>query len=412
MNKPEDLKDFYVQRPDSPVENLVNLLNMEDEPMKFLMTGHLGGGKTTELRRVERILAEDYAVIWIDTEKDLDRYNITYAEVLVLIAQGIARQAIQPSWWSNKDDQLLVALEESLATLFYKSKDHYIANFSLPDALKQASLILMQGLTREMDKTLDIRPQITQIITIINEIIKLVENDRKQKLLVIVDGLDRSDQSTALEMFASPLMTELECHIIYTIPISLRYSPNFRQPLQNFQRCLDLTNLRVFECDENFRPTTTPHKTGRELLGSVISKRFSRLDEQDIFTTDAVDLLCEKSGGVIRDLIRLARTAIEVALKKNRYFVDKVTAEDAVKEERKAYTLRDYHFPELSKVHKTGRLTTNTYSLPSKGNFIICDELLHNKFVLGYYDDDLNPWFDVNPILIEDVKRWEARNNL
>jgi len=180
--------------------------------------------------------------------------------------------------------------------------------------------------------------------------------------------------------------------------------------MQRFQRCLDLGNLSVFECDENACPTTVPDQAGRKLLSSVISKRLARLDEEDIFTPDAIDLLCEKSGGVMRDLIRLARTACEVALKKKREFVDQVTAEEAVKEERKAYTLRDYHFPELSTVHKTGRLTTNTYHLPSKGEFVICDELLQNKFVLGYYDKNLNPWFDVNPILIDDVKRWEAAN--
>ncbi|NER51480.1 MAG: hypothetical protein F6J92_33460, partial [Symploca sp. SIO1A3] len=192
--------------------------------------------------------------------------------------------------------------------------------------------------------------------------------------------------------------------------IFLRHSPNFTEPRQRFQKCLDLGNLPVFECDENFCPTTIPDQDGRKRLSSVIIKRLARLDEEDIFTPGAIDLLSEKSGGVMRDLIRLARTACEVANKKKREFVDKKIAEDAVKEERKAYTLRDYHFPELSNIHKTGRLTTNTYHLPTKGEFVICDELLQNKFVLGYYDDNLNSWFDVNPILIDDLKRWEAAN--
>jgi hypothetical protein len=46
--------------------------------------------------------------------------------------------------------------------------------------------------------------------------------------------------------------------------------------------------------------------------------------------------------------------------------------------------------------------------LPNKGEFVISDELLQNKFVLGYYDENQNPWFDVNPILIEDLQRWQA----
>jgi CMP-N-acetylneuraminic acid synthetase len=32
----EDLKNFYVQRTDSPVKNLITALEMEDDPAKFL----------------------------------------------------------------------------------------------------------------------------------------------------------------------------------------------------------------------------------------------------------------------------------------------------------------------------------------------------------------------------------------
>ncbi|NET57924.1 MAG: AAA family ATPase [Symploca sp. SIO2E6] len=410
LAKPEDLRDFYVQRPDSPVEDLVSFLEMADEPMKFLLAGHRGGGKTTELRRVEQLLAADYAVIWIDTETALDRYNIGYAEVVVLIGQEICCQAIQPGWWSNRDERLLVALEESLTTVVYQEKERATANLALlPDVLEKMGLVLKRGLTREFSSTLNIRPQLSEVIDRVNEIIKAAERDRKQKLVVIVDGLDRHDQRTALEMFASPLLTELNCHLIYTIPISLRYSSDFRQPMESYQ-CLDLVNLPVFECDENCHPTTIPHQASRKLLSRVISQRLTRLDhkDQDIFTPDAVNLLCEKSGGVMRDLIRLARMACRKAAKKEQDYIDRKIAEDAVKEEHKSYTLSDYHFPELAKVHETGRLTSNLHRLPSKGEFVICDELLQNKFVLGYYDEERrNTWFDVHPILIDEVKRME-----
>jgi hypothetical protein len=413
LSTPEDIRDFYVQRTDSPVESLISVLEMEDDPAKFLLSGHKGSGKTTELRRVEHKLINSYAVIWIDTATALERYNIGYAEVVVLIGQEICRQAIKPGWWSRKDDRLLKDLEDSLKTVIYQDKRDSSESLSLPEVLTKMGIVLKQGLTREITKSLNIRPILSDIISRVNAIIKAAEKDRKQKLLVIVDGLDRHDQVTALEMFASPLLTELECHIIYTIPISLRYSPSFRQPMEQFQ-CLDLKNLAVFECDRNLCPTVNPNRLGRDLLIRVIQKRLQRLSSQhgyksqDIFTPDALELLCEKSGGVMRDLIRLSRTACQVAVKKKLKSVDLVAAEIAVKEERQAYTISDYHFPELAAVHKTGALTTKTHNLPNKGEFVICEELLQNKFVLGYYDPNKNPWFDVNPILIEDLRRWEA----
>ncbi|MEQ9669481.1 hypothetical protein [Coleofasciculus sp. G2-EDA-02] len=87
LEKAEDIQDFYVSRADSPVEHLVNALEMEDDPANFLLSGHTGSGKTTELHRVEHCLADNYTVIWIDTATALDRYNIGYAEVVVLIGQ-------------------------------------------------------------------------------------------------------------------------------------------------------------------------------------------------------------------------------------------------------------------------------------------------------------------------------------
>ncbi|MBR8840760.1 MAG: hypothetical protein DSM106950_44045 [Stigonema ocellatum SAG 48.90 = DSM 106950] len=412
LTKAEDLRDFYVHRVNSPVEDVTTYLEMEDDPAKFLLAGHRGGGKTTELRRLEQQLNSKYTVIWIDTETALDQYNIGYAEVVVLIGIKIFEKVIQPGWGLKKD--LLNDLLESLKTVVYQDEDNENTGLEVPEIIKKLGIILKQGLTRKVTTTLNIRPQLSKIIERVNTIIEAAEGDKKQKLLVIVDGLDRHDQVTALEMFASPLLTQLSCHTIYSIPISLRYSPSFRQPMESFQKCLDLTNPPVFECDRNLSPTTGPSELGRNILRSVINKRVGRLGDayKGLFNPDALELICEKSGGIMRDLVRLARTACEVSLRKNLIYVNLDVANEAVQEVRREYNLSDYHFPELDKIHRTGRLTTNTHSLPNKGEFVICDELLQNKFVLGYYDSSRKSWFDVNPILIEDLQNWQATNSL
>lgn len=211
-------------------------------------------------------------------------------------------------------------------------------------------------------------------------------------------------------MFSSPLLTELNCHIIYSIPIALRYSPSFRQPMESFQKCLDLNNPPVFECDLNLQPTIKHNQDGRKILLNIINKRLHRLGNsyKGLFDSEALELICEKSGGVIRDLVRLARTACEIGSRKRLQLVDLETAKEAVQEVRKEYNLDDYQYPEIDFVHQNGKLTTKTHSLPNKGEFIICDELLQNKLVLGYYNSRQEPWFDINPILIEDLQRWKS----
>ena len=410
---PEDLESFYVPRDNSPVDKLVSLLEMEDDPAKFLLAGHRGGGKTTELRRLQQKLANNYTVIWIDTQAALDRYNIGYAEVVVLIGLEIARQAIEYKWLFNNKDKLLDDLQNSLKTIVYKDKANEEDGLKLPDFIAKAGLILKRGLTREVTRTLNVRPSLSDIITKVNNIIHAAEKEQQQKLVIIVDGLDRHDLATALEMFSSPLLVELESHIIYSIPIFLRYSPNFRQPMESFQKCLDLNNPPVFECDENLRPTSNPNQNGRKILINVIHKRLISLGDRykGLFNPDALELICEKSGGVMRDLVRLARTACEIGLRNRLGLIDLETAKEAVQEVRKEYNLSDYHYPELDKIHRSGQLTTTTHSLPGKGEFIICDELLQNKLVLGYYNSRQQSWFDINPILLEDFQRWQTANS-
>jgi len=409
---PEDLKNFYVQRDNSPVDKLVSLLEMEDDPAKFLLAGHRGGGKTTELRRLEQKLAGKLTVIWIDTQAALDRYNIGYAEVVVLIGLKIAHQALQSNWLFNKDE-LLDALQESLQTVVYQDRGSKTEGLGMPKFLEEAGLILKRGLTREVTKTLNVRPLLSEIITRVKNIIEAAETETNQRLLIVVDGLDRHDQVTALEMFSSPLLTELNCHIIYSIPISLRYSPSFRQPMESFQKCLDLNNPLVFESDDNLCPTSNPNRNGRDILINVLKKRLDSLGDsyKGLFNPDALELICEKSGGVMRDLVRLARTACEIGLRSKSNLIDLETAREAVREVRREYNLSDYHYPELDIIHRTGKLTTKAHSLPGKGEFIICDELLQNKLVLGYYNSSQESWFDINPILIEDLKRWQANKN-
>ena len=94
----QELQDFYVRREDSPVNSLVNLLALEDEAAKFLLAGHRGGGKTTELKRLEQQCWADYTVVWVDTDTALDKFNIGYAEVVVLIGMTIVQRLEDIGW--------------------------------------------------------------------------------------------------------------------------------------------------------------------------------------------------------------------------------------------------------------------------------------------------------------------------
>lgn len=253
LSKPEDLRDFYVARDGNPVRSLVSALELSDVPEKFLLAGHRGGGKTTELRKLQQRFEADYTVIWVDADTALNRYNVGYAEVIVLVGLKIFETVTQTGWKLPK--KLQNDLLSSLQTVIYEDKGTASGKIELPKFFQEAGIALSVGLQRGSTKTLNIRPELTEIIGKVNAIIQVAEAEKQQKLLVIVDGLDRRDHGTAKEMFCSPLLTELSCHIVYSIPIAFRYSTEGKGALEIFDKCLDLANPPVFVCNEQCCPT-------------------------------------------------------------------------------------------------------------------------------------------------------------
>jgi hypothetical protein len=405
MNK--ELEEFYVRREDSPVDTLVNLLAMDEDPAKYLVAGHRGGGKTTELRRLEERCRVDYTVVWVDTDTALDQFNIGHAEVPVLIGIEVVQRLAKVGWKLPK--KLEKELLESLKKITYQDKVTGGGELQLPKVFQDLGALLKVGFQRETTGTLEVKPELGKIINKVNDIIAAAQGETR-KLLVIVDGLDRKEYRTALEMFSSSLLTDIQCHIVYAIPIALRYSPSFKEPMESFTRYLDLSNIGVFKCDEMGRPTTNPDNVGRHILKEVVQKRLAKLGNAyaNLVEPEALDLLAEKSGGVMRELVRLARTACEVALNKQASKIDRAIAEEAVRREHQTYTIEDYHFPELEAVHRTGKLSTRVWDSPKDGKIVICNELLHYKLVLGYNDKKKDRrWFDVNPMLWVDLERWQ-----
>ncbi len=348
-------------------------------------------------------------MLWFDTATSLDQYNIGYAEIIVLIRLDIHGKVFQDEW--GVENNLREELQQSLMTVVREDKKINQEGLSIPEILQKWGLTLKGGLSREITSKVDIRPNLENVIAKVNAIIQAAENSLERKLLMIVDGLDRHDQETALRMFSDELLTKLDCHIIYTIPISLRYSTNFGQPKERFT-CLDLVNIPVFRCNSKGCPTTDADTDGRSLLAEVIKKRLQGLGDryQDVFQSDAFDLLCEKSGGVMRDLIRLAGEACLLASTKKLAAVDLPTAEAVIRKELGSrFNLHEYHYPRLTAIRQTGRLTSQVTSLTDQEEMRICDEMLLNKLALGYQDASTGkPWFDINPLIAEDVEQWQT----
>ena len=93
LSTPEELEEFFVPRPDSPLEDLKILLEDTVKPQKFLFTGHRGSGKSTELAKLTHDLGDDFFIIRYSIKSILNLFDLSYVDVVLSLALKLFRKA-------------------------------------------------------------------------------------------------------------------------------------------------------------------------------------------------------------------------------------------------------------------------------------------------------------------------------
>ena len=74
----------------SPMDDIYDVCMEEDSHNAFLLLGHKGCGKSTELNRLsERFISNDYPVKTVVCSKDLDLFNIVYSDLFILMGEAL-----------------------------------------------------------------------------------------------------------------------------------------------------------------------------------------------------------------------------------------------------------------------------------------------------------------------------------
>jgi len=87
----ESRKDWYVERPDSPHEEIkVELLN-DPSPLKILFSGHIGSGKTSALNKLaaDPEIRARFFTVQFSVERDLNIFDLTYTDLLLAIGNQL-----------------------------------------------------------------------------------------------------------------------------------------------------------------------------------------------------------------------------------------------------------------------------------------------------------------------------------
>jgi hypothetical protein len=373
-------------------------------PVCRLFTGHRGSGKTTELKRVRRMLETGaqgsrlfvsvlQAVDWMDLQ-DVAPTDIVFKVVRQLVAD------LETAGYSFAPDKLKAFAQD----LWDQIRHVGLKDLKLTAGAAELSLVLKEvpGARGDLRRLLEKRlPNIHQLINdeILAQASKRLAEDRGfDGILVIVDELDRIPQKIIGDgltnhenVFVDHAHTLrfLNCHVLYTIPIELAYS-----------RCR--TRLETTFGDEIFtlpaipvsRRDGTPHDGGTRELCRIVEERARKagIAGQDVFADRTVlERLCRLSGGHLKSLFLWLRSLIvsnphwpladEQVERWIRRQADKMRA-----------TVRQKEWAALEKVHQSKR--------PVGEDSDLWHALLRELLVFPY-EDETGSWYDWNPMVGE-----------
>lgn len=207
-----------------------------------------------------------------------------------------------------------------------------------------------------------------------------------QGFLVIFDNLDRVTPTVGDHLFFdyAAQLQALRCNIIYTVPISTIYSAkkvnNFFEN-SNIVPMVNIYNLQRDQSDLDYQ---------EEALKAVAKLIEVRVDIEEIFA-DYKDLLSlvKASGGHVRQLMQMMRTAITSANAKGSPKINDEDVQTAIKQVQFDFerVIPDEHYSHLVNVYLNKEINNNQ----------IGQDMLFNTSALEYNGNDR--WNYINPVV-------------
>lgn len=415
MASPEDRKyyiDFSSVRGNDIVRELSRTITLlsGDEPSCQLFSGHIGCGKSTELFRLRDSLERlGYHVVYFESSQDLDMADVDVSDIVLAIARQVsesieaAQIRIKPGYFSNLFNEISGFLQTPI------------------DLSAEAELSV--GIARITAKTKDspklrsqlrqyLEPRTSSILTAINdELLEPANQALKAKgqkeLVVIIDNLDRVDSSPKpwgrtqpeyLFVDRGEQLKRLNCHVVYTIPLTLMFSNDYGRLSSRFgvkPKVLPMVPVRQRQGQD--------HSQGMELLKQmVLARAFPDVPTTervglipDLFDTpETLDRLCRISGGHMRRLLMLMYSCLQQQ--------DPPFSRNCLEG-----VIQEYRDDLLGAItEEEWKLLLEVVKRQNVNGEEECQTLLRSMFVFEYRDRQ-GRWFGINPAL-EETSQYQA----
>lgn len=333
----EDLAEFFVERAQSPLEELHLILRNTTTPQKILFTGHRGTGKSTELAKLASLVKDEFLVVDYSVKNVLNLFDLSYVDVVLSLAMEIIREVTQRRIKVKKD-----VLERVLDLFAKEITTEVITEWKDKGEVGASLNLLVTKLEAKLGTEASTR--------------SIVREKAESRLADLLEGVD---------LVCRQVEEKTGQRVLFT---------------SSFPDTCVMPNFKVAHRDGS------PDEEGLAALQQIPLRR---ADER-LFTPDGLRRLAELSGGLPRGLIALARRACLVALAEHKETIDREVVGKAADRVRLDYQvlLTSEQLDLLKTVAQTKRVENDAKHRA----------LLHNLSVLEYRNDT-GLWYDVHPIV-------------
>lgn len=406
----EDLDKYYMPlleaRKTEAIVQVGQILQQQNAS-KFstiLFTGHRGCGKSTELHRIEKHWQKEYLTIFLNVEEETDINDVEYIDLYITVIRQV--ETALRKLKINFDRELLKSFENWFREITKENEESVQRSLNTEAEMQLGGeapflaklLFKLSGqIKNSSSEKTTIREKLIKEVSRMKGDINLLLADGFKKLrdhypqykgiLVILDNLDRCPPEVSNRLFFdyAAQLQELHCTIIYTVPISILYSP--RGLNNSFGNPHIVPMIGIYELDPDLYPLAYNQK-GLDAVAAIVEKR---VDIRSIFASrDQLIDLVKASGGHVRQLMQLVQSACITASGRAHDKIQPDDVEYAIKQLQFSFersTPKKY-FSELANIALTKEITDDE----------IGQQMLFSTAILEYNGSDR--WNYPNPLLL------------
>ncbi len=371
-----------------------------------LFTGHRGVGKTSELYRLQGMLEtpegdrKGFIVVFCDVSEGLDVNDLDFPDLLVFIAAQLQTQiAARRLPGFSPVNTYLKRVWDDICGLLGKEID--IKGGEVEGGFGKLAVELRNRPNARRELRAAVEMHSTSLLGAVNDLLGAAEAAARQAghegLVLIIDGLDKlvrrdcgdgTNTHERLFIDRSEHLASLQVHTVYTVPISLIYSPRVGQLEQTFgEYNTPVSMIRLRPCrDQEIRPDSPGMAKMREMVEKRCTVAGTSL-EQAFDSTDTLNHLCTMSGGHPRHLMTFIQAACNEL---DDLPITRPAADKAIRKYANALRreVPDAAWDVLPNFGQPQR------DIPKDD---LHQQLLFLLFVFEYMNGDI--WYEVNPVL-------------